>query len=346
MLIYIVAFAYSLLFAWIGISSLNFERVKYLVAVVSGLPLFILSAFRYGIGTDYFTYVEIFEDYASKGYRAGLEPLYYLLNRFIGVVDVNYQWIFIVCSAIYILFLYFSIFRDSDSPLMSIFLIFGMIFYFSSLNLMRQHVACAILLFSLKYVRERNFALFLVFVLLATGIHYSSILFLFVYFIYNVKLTPKNAFVFVAISIVLSGILVKIISIIASNTKYAMYISDDSGFSTQTILGILVQLAIIVVASIYYKDDKKYNLYYWLQTIAIIVTILGGYIGIVSRLKWMFSLPAIILMPMLISNCKNEKTRTVISACIILGFLAYALIVVGILGSQEVIPYTSILFDR
>lgn len=87
------------------------EKHQWMLIFLAASPLFMIAGMRYGIGTDYFSYVNLFRN-ASRKWDGILEPLYYLFNHLLNIMGLSEQWIFIVCSAIYV-FLYLHMYTEN-----------------------------------------------------------------------------------------------------------------------------------------------------------------------------------------------------------------------------------------
>ena len=96
------------------------------------------------------------------------------------------------------------------------------------------------------------------------------------------------------------------------------------------------------------KDEKDddYVKYYNIQIIATWLTMLGNSITLIGRVKWMFGLPAIVFVPLILSKVRNRNTKILYFLGIIIIFIIYAEVVVGIKGSYGVIPYKSVKGDE
>ena len=332
---------------YIGSKSVYQGKHRWVLIVLAALPLFLVAGLRYGIGTDYFSYVGLYRGSYGK-WNGKMELLYYLLNHFLINVGLGEQWLFIVCSAIYTLAIFTYVYKESPNPIFSIYLFMTMTFYFSFFNTMRQNLACAILLFSIPYVRKKKFIPFLIIVTIAGLIHTSAFAFAFVYLFAYVKLTPKKTVVIAVAFLALRGLAIQqIVNIITDNQflHYETYLEGmdtTAGFSIENILGILVQLAILVVATIgYKKDDEKYRIYYSIQLMALLIIILGNSIPLINRIKWMFSYQSIILLPLAIGNFE-KRSGQLIKLGTGIAFAIYCYVVIAVTHSYNVIPYTSI----
>lgn len=343
MYIYWLTCLLSIFISWMWTKTKLYHKSKFLlVSLVSGCPLIILSALRYGIGTDFMSYQEMFYLYFRNGIRAGIEPIFYYLNRGIAILGINIQWLFVICSIIYIILIFTQIYYDSPFPLMSIYLLVSMTFYMSSFNTIRQHIGCAILFFSLRYLHRNNIKKFIFCILIATGFHYTCIIFVFMLLFNYISFKPSKVLVSTIIFLASYQIILKLTSIILAGTKYYIFLEINNTISYEALLGIILQLVILGLASFTYIGEKKYNLYYGLQVVTCWLTILGGSMGMFSRLKWAYALPGIVLIPMALYNIKGKQRRMLLGSAIVICFFVYAQVTVGMLGSFGVVPYKSV----
>lgn len=344
MAVYIIALLITLALAWIGMHTPSYQRGKKAsVIFFSALPLFLLAALRYGIGTDYHGYIRSIETVSRHGVRGNYEPLYGRIVTIILYLKLHPQWLIAICAAIYIYVVFISIFRDSPYPLLSIFLFFGSTYYFIGFNAVRQILGCVFLLYSLKYIESKEFKKFLLCVLIAGGFHYSALLFVVVYFLAGIKFTPAKTFFFTVSFFSIESALIKLIRILIVNTKYAVYLDDFGGsFNPRSIPGMAVQLAVLLLALIEYKPSPRYNACFGAQLIATWVTILGTAIPWSNRIKWIFGIPILWLIPAAVEHIADGRKRSFVVMGIVVCFGIYAYVMIGIFGSQGVVPYVSV----
>ena len=213
---------------YIGSKIVYREKYRWALIVLAALPLFLVAGLRYGIGTDYFSYVDIYRS-SSREYSGKIEPLYYLLNHVLNKIGLGEQWIFIACAAIYVFVIYTYAYKESPNPIFSIYLFVTMTFYLSFFNTMRQNLACAILLLAIPYVRKKKLIPFLIAVTIAGLIHLSSFAFVFIYLFAHIKLTPKKVIVIAVAFLALRGLVVQqIVNIIMNNPNldYEKYLDE------------------------------------------------------------------------------------------------------------------------
>lgn len=350
MLIYWMGCILALSFAWVGMHAKhNPAREKaftrYMIGI-SALPLILIAAFRYDVGQDYlYTYVPYFQRVREGRVLKALEPIYHYINVIVAKLTGEYFWVFAVCAVIFLLLVYSQIFEDSPYPLLSIFLLFGMSYYFIFLNAMRQMVGCAILLYSLRFVKEKQLIKFCVCVLLAAGFHRSCIVFLVVYFLATIKINPKVVIIVTIVLFSLSKVVGKFLNNIVMQTDYAGYVGSVYDTGQQGYIVLAINVALVVFAAFYYKNNFQYQMYFNLQIIAMWIAAFSGELVLINRLRWPFGLPSIILVPIVISNVPREKMRTIFSIGIVILYFIYITYTIGIKNGNNVLPYQTI-FSR
>ena len=127
--------------------------------ILSAIPPFLVSALRYGVGTDYFiTYVPRFYRYmADPGLPLDWEPAFWLLFKGLIKVTTNPQWVFVITSAIIIGLVWYSVFKVSSLPWLGILLFFISRQFFISLNGVRQYVGLAFVLLGITFLKEKKY---------------------------------------------------------------------------------------------------------------------------------------------------------------------------------------------
>lgn len=319
-----------------------YRRNKLLCGILSILPLFFLAAFRYGIGTDYFNYIEILE-WTEQGI-VKKEILYTLLNELVITANLDQQWIFIFCSIIFFWFLTSEIYRSSPHPVMSIFLFVTMTYYFAFFNIMRQMVSSAICLYAIRYAEKRDLKKFLLFVLIASGFHASALVFIIVYFIYTIRISPLKVLCATSIIVAAMNVIQSVVILIISHTKYARYIGSVYDTGKSGYIFIAIQFLITIAAALYYeRGNPLYKALFNIQVMNMWISLFSGYVPLVERFRYTFGLPAIILIPMAIKNAHGKEKKILLNASFLILFSVYGYYVTTA-GNHGVLPYQSI-FD-
>ena len=160
----------------------------------------LVSALRYGVGTDYFdTYANILH-LVELGRPFHFEFLFLKLNELVVFFGGNIQMLMAICAILTVPMFFLFVKRNVTSKywFFSIFLFIGFTIYYATMNVVRQYVAIAILLLAYDFFKNKKYIGFILLALLAALFHTSaiiSLLILPVYFIVkNGKITKLFVF--------------------------------------------------------------------------------------------------------------------------------------------------------
>lgn len=347
MIIYWLGCAASMLLAYLCSRTPRGKNHPTASVFFSALPLMLISALRYDVGYDYLLYVDYFNTVKDSMLtdQSRLEWLWHLINLTLTAVNADYMFLFAVSSILFFTSVYSAIFRDSPYPALSVFLLVGMGYLFVSFNAVRQMVGCGICLFAVRYIEEKKPWKFLLCILLAGGFHDSCYLFAIAYWMNRIRIKPLWAFILTAAITILMGPITHLVLSIINQTSYAVYLASyfDNGQTAYVMLAI--NLLLLVFASVLYRDEPRYRLFYTFQIIALWITLYSGQIVLILRLLHLFGLPSIILIPMSIKTLSDKKDRRLVIALLMLLYFLYTLYTVGIQNSNSVLPYQTI-FSR
>lgn len=174
--VYIALLLYMIGMAVLGI---KLNEKPSLCNVTTILPILLFTfvlGLRYDVGLDYLSY---FWHYQNLSFFEGLsafEPLYEGLNLFLNRCKAHYSVLFSLTVFIEIVFFYL-IFTDKRFLLPYAILFFFLTSkIFVDLNIIRHAIATMIFIYSIRYIQERKFWKYVLFLFLAGGFHYSSFL--------------------------------------------------------------------------------------------------------------------------------------------------------------------------
>lgn len=327
----------SILIAKLG-TMINREKTTVL-AIVSALPIFIITSIRYDVGSDYFSYRSIYElmQYGDSG---RYEWLFYLMNRFVGFFDADPQWIFVVSAAIFLYCSFKRLWTDSPNPGLSIFLLMGSMIYFTYLNGMRQLLGCSICFYAMEYAYKRRPLPFFLLVFLASGFHQICVLFSIAYFLNWIKFDLKKALVAIAGTYVFSQTIFKFVINILADTSYGNYMLNDID---NLVTFIPINIAVWLFCVVFYnKNNPRYRLYLNCQFVMVLLSLFYWQIPLIARVMWTFWLPQIVLIPMALDGINPKVLRLFFGASIIILFFIYSSYSIAVNFSHNVVPYQTI----
>lgn len=317
-------------------------------AICSFLPLFIISAIRYNVGTDYFyTYVPQFEA-IIQGKNATYELGFTLINKFILLFSNDYAGVFIITSFIFCFFIYKSIYEQSEDICYSIILLMVTTSYFISLNIVRQCIGIAIFLYAIKYIKQNNFIRYLICIFIAITIHTSSIIYIPIYFLCKNKINLKVQILLLIIVAIFKGFVSDIFIYIVELTKYGTYFNSQYNTGQFAIFSFIINLAILIFCYLFYsvaKEDKEYRIFVNIQFICVFLILFSSVIPLISRIIVDFTFCQIIFLPKIIKYIKNKYIQIITKFLILILYLIYMINTIIILGYHQVLPYQTI-FSR
>ena len=287
---------------------------------VSGLPMFLLPALQYDVGADYIAYVRYF----LEEIPFTKEPIYGFLNSWLADAGFHYQSIFVVTSFLCIYILLWSILRYSKMPLLSIFLFYVAGFYYIPFNEIRWGVAIAITTYSVRYIEERRLPNFLFGMLLAIGFHYSSVVFIPMYWVYNIRWSFKWLWI-VTLGLVLVRPLIGLaVRILIEYTRYAHYLGGIYDAGKQAMLGILVPIAILLATGLLVREKNKLCIFYSVCVfVKLWIFIISEYVPLVGRFGDYFMIMLIFLIPLTGESIENVKLRLSYILSVIICFCGF-----------------------
>lgn len=211
--------------------------------------LVLFSALRdFSVGADTLNYCNGFEyirqlsfQKAMKyGWEQGYVAINWLLGRFFDTPRS-----LIIFMAIFILTPFFLwIKKESRWPILSLIVFVGMGMWNSSMFILRQWCAMAILTYSYKYIKERRFWPFLLSVIIAMLFHRTAAVFLLAYVVFYIPLNLLTVLLALPISMMVGLFGKKILNIL----NHFARISEEGNFNGG--VSILIVLWLCVFATL------------------------------------------------------------------------------------------------
>lgn len=269
-----------------------------------------LVGFRWNVGIDWQAYMNLFGDnsimLANKETRIELGNI---IIKGALVIWANlhdggyYLWIM---GFLTMFFFFYSIKRDSVSPILSILLFITLGFYFDLMNGVRQYLAVSLFMFSWQFLFDKQFVRYVVVILVAATFHSSVIMLLPVYFICNCKFDKKVLVIIAIIAVFLSFVISSVVGEFASMfEKYEVY--GDSEHAKAG--GILSYLRILfplilfaVIMSVYdtlINNSRRIRILTNLSLFSIFITLFFPTTALMIRLGWYFQISFIVFIPII-----------------------------------------------
>lgn len=323
MIVYVLMFSLSLLFALLFFETTN-KKLKYIFAICSALPFFIVAAIRYDVGTDYlFRYVPNYISMVNGENIGSLEFLCRILIKICIFISKDYAIFFIATSAIIIGLIFKTIYKDSKHVILSIVIFLIGSFFFQSLNLVRQYISMAIIFSSYQLLlsdEKKDKLLFAFCILCAFLFHTVSIVFIIMIFFTNKPIKTKwlllTLFLLILLGDKIPVAITYLINIFkldsfANIDKYIKYINIGGNLPLTTIVvETVVYLYLAKMYDMLKKDnevDKRATFFLNCQSFVMLFTIMNIHINLFFRVALIFSIFQILSIPYFYNLNKNKN---------------------------------------
>lgn len=374
MIVYILMLVLSILFLILEKRAKK-RCIKILCCIMAVMPFFVVSAFRYDLGTDYTRRYVFDYNRTLQGVDVpNLEILFKGIMKFCMIFTEEPYLMFGITSAIIVGFILGTSFTKSQDKILSvcIFLLGG--FFFDSLNIMRQYMAMSLIFFGYQFLlkSKRWYLAYIAIVIIATLIHSSAIIML-ILVLLNKKMLVSWKWVLpvCVIIVLLNENLMNILEFFVQNTRFSVYLTGKLAQGEFSYLFVAENLIIYLMMMYIYSKNKKLDniqtqdiLFLNIQALALIVMVLGSAHMLFIRTALYFSIFQVISLPYYISKIpvkevikdlkkitrnkfkfsKLEKyMKQVVTLVVILCFV-FAFTRTNILvNTNEVLPYKTII---
>lgn len=322
MIFYYVVFFTISLFAFGEINERRSGK-KLALFYFANIFLYFLSFLRWETGTDWTSYITIYNQVEWDNMWI-VEPVFGSVNIISRTVFDNYSCNLWVLSSIMFYYQTKAIAKFSLFPLVSLMMLVGM--QFGNVFFVRQNIAVALSMISVYYIIKRKFILYILFSLLAIGFHFSAIVFLPAWWVFNLKLDKKKWLLYIIISsfssFAFSPLLNYIGDLIGGGVYYRLifYLEKDvEANPNMSVLTIIVKTIVnksffFIVGYYLYDLQFKGNGYlknfFNLYCFGIIMFFLTAPISIhFSRAAWFYDIYQIILVPYLFAYLSLNKRK-------------------------------------
>ena len=283
----------------------------------------------------------------------------YIISRFTDQVFWNYFFIEFVCA-------YFTYKALDDAEIgknkwIGVFL-YNVLFYSFTMNLMRQCMAMAIVLFGFKYVRENKFWKYLITCLIAFMFHSSAIIGISIYFLYKIcglgnsgkqfsfkKFFKKYKFLFIGITIIASAFIVifsrqLMLFVVIFKPSYAGQIAWAHNYNpaiAMLVLMLVLVLPLLISIKWIIRINPHFTFYLLVMIMSVILWQLAGVSSQTFRITLYYWYLIILIIPELVHAIKSHRKKLSFSAYyVVFGSFYYWFVFVYSLMNYTY-PYTS-----
>lgn len=357
MSVYIFVFITSSLFSFLY-SKAKDKSARVIFLILCFMSLFIPAALRGGIGADYFSYLRIYKT-ISLGMKIHQEIGILFISKILQFFNFSGHALIVTYSFLSILFIFLAIPRKDFYLGIPIYVL---VFYLDSYCLLRQALACSIMLFAYRKYFENKTKSFIFWSIIAVLNHKVMIIPIFLLFIS--KLVPKlnsliKNFMYVFLFIFLFLVKGKLVSFLMTSvvgiTPYANYALNKyaaTESAKNSGLGFLLQIFILMIfvylIDYNYLSKKAYKVSIIYLLYLLFVRCISQVLYILVRLVNSCTFVYVSF----IVNVSYSKSRYRKILIVFLYFALTLLYIKGILGSpirgsdagggKQIYPYTTI----
>ena len=283
-------------------------------------------------GIDVFTY--------KMPWSIDFEPGYLMLNRILAFFQLNdFMFQLIISSIIYIP-VFLTIYRYSDHQFISILVYFAFGLYAHSLGLQRQLIAVSIVILGMKYISDRRFVRYAIYVVIASLFHVSAMFMIALFFLYKIKISKKSLVILIGIEFFMLFFSRNILNIVFRIfPSYKHYTDTEQFTSGGSYFRLMCLTAIVILAFFFYErlnitDAKKVTID--AAALSIIIQPVAYSFGLMGRVMDYTIVFLIVLVPMLVEIFEDSAKHLVTYLMIV---LLLVMIYINLNGNIYVCPY-------
>ena len=339
---YLVSFSLivilSLVYDYIKNSNLN--KMQNLVLIIILILLTFISGFRYNVGTDYNSYIQMYHDFNYL--ELGSKFLYKIANN----ISNDPQTIIVLYSLITNIFTILLLKKISQKENISLIIAsYLFIFFPISLNAIRQSLSISIILYSLILLKKNIKNKIPYFLLIAACLFHTSALIIFPYLIIIYKSKDKK---------LVKNSIIFTVSLVIALLIYFYFLKDIGiirkigylgSFSLNKIdINLLISYIPFLIILLFNKSISKSRelaMYSCMFISGVILEVLFSSTQ-VSRIGLYFSIFLIILVPELLEKIKDENSKKIIKVLYYIFLVSYFTFVFYYYGRAEIFPYNNV----
>lgn len=266
-----------------------------------------------------------------------------LLQRILIFLRADVQWLYFVTSLLILGFTFAAVWQQSTRPWLACLFFVITANFFLSMNVVSQYIAVAICIFACRFAEQRKPVPFFLLVALASTFHISALVFLPVYFLPKLKISPLWCVISVAAALIIAQfafpLIEKAVEIIAP--KYARHFSLNAEFEW---IFFAIGCAVLGLGTLYYKKGKDlpyFKIWYYANVLGLIALAFSGNIPLMKRINYYFAAPHFLLIPMLLNLEEDKKRRMILHALTIGLFAAEVIVAIWHMNKHATLPYVA-----
>ena len=340
------------------------KMLQKILVLGSFFVLLLLIGLRYKVGTDYLGHIGIYNDFSNRSFDSILTGSGDIGSKLIiGLAAHTFNDFKIIFWVYGLMTLYpiYKINKNSDFKYLAYStLVFNLTVLPVSLNIIRQGAAMSFALLAFDYLRNNKSMLkIVVSMAIAVMLHPSALLmvpFLVLYRLFGKRKDKKfqvsMLIVVFGISLLFATSLKDVLNEIGfGNYTYMFVVSRELGLSLGLVFYNVVYYAMLLFMLLMYRKCKMNSDNDIIISKLFTILVAGSIFEIVcsmtknlSRVSYYFSIYQILLIPLILQNISDKKTRTIMGIVCMAVLTGLFVLRCYVQGYYEIIPYQSWLF--
>lgn len=337
----------------------KYKKTSYTVSAIVIIVLSIFAGLRaLTVGYDISVYGKyIFERAATYSSLTSYistfqknEVLYYILNFIVSRFSDNIHVFLFVHQFIIAFIIHLIAYREKkkhNTNLALTIFCYLMFWFNSSLNIIRQSLAIIIILYSFKFIEEKKYLKYYLFLAVAFFFHKSSILMIFLPLMHHIY-NKKNSFIHICITsfLLIASFffldeiffaLARFLPMLENYDKYVVL--GFTNLRTRYLIFKIIMLLAILFTYFCTNNKEKNNSLVAFAAFDVVFYSFSGFVKFGYRISYFFLPFYIIFIPRIIANIQTKKYRLLYLTVIILLSIAYWVVRYVIEGYDVTIPY-------
>lgn len=366
MIIYLFSFGISCLF--IFLAQKNFDKNRKILGVLASIIAILIPTILAGLrdisvgydiklyGLNQFQLAVNSTSFSNFLNVCDTDFGYALINYIVSRFTDNINIFLFTINFIIVVLIYLSAYHNRNKvPMWMYMFVFYMMIYNITLNILRQSIAVAIIIYSLKYAEEKKLIKFIVGVIIAMLFHSTAIIALPIYFIFMVEGSKRiNIYRLIILGILVIfilnffNIIEGAVNIGLISAKFLSYVDVYSENATDFgYIDGVTRIIFLLICLFTYKEKIKYNernkTYIFLLIIDFILMQLTSISGSAQRLAYYYGFPTLLIMipQMSIGFKKRAGNTELVTFCVLSILIAYWYLKFIYQDFGSTYPYTS-----
>lgn len=198
-------------------------------------------------------------------------------------------------------------------------------------------------------LNENKKSKFIIFIVIASLFHLSSLVGLVLLLLYNIRVNQKIVNIYLLGGILCAFLSPYIFDFVSKYTPYGVYLLSNSGygaFDTKSLLNLLVRIVMLIFVLIFYKKiktEEPLNIFHHMILVCTFFQILSVMNNAIARVTTIFFTGYLIIIPEIVSNTNFfKKNRILLYPTIILAMFIYHYVYYIFIVAEQKGAYNSI----